>query len=90
MIEQATVAKPDTCKGCGTSVIAFRIHAGFHVQLEDHDLPISADVTAEDVRHRLWQDLGPRLGWAPQFSATRTWRPLRIQHECAAQQQHKK
>ncbi|MDP9144412.1 MAG: hypothetical protein M3N43_06910 [Actinomycetota bacterium] len=85
LLEQATAAEPGTCP-CGTPVLEFDIHAGFHVRLEDHDLPITVDITAADVRHRLWQHLGPRLGWAPQFSATRSWRPLRIQHECAAQE----
>lgn len=83
MIEQSTAAKPGHCRDCGQPVVAFRIKEGFLIQLEDHDLPVTVDIADPAIHGRLWQHLGPTLGWAAQFAATRTWRPLRAQHQCA-------
>lgn len=88
MIEQSTAAKAGTCPDCGTPTIKFRIKVGFIVHLEDHDIPINVDLNHPGVRHRVWNYLGPRLGWAPQYSPVRSWQPLRLQHECASHGEH--
>lgn len=89
MIEQATAAKTDTCPRCGAGTVSFRIKVGFLIHLDDHDLPMTVDPARPDVRHRLWQHLGPRLGWAPQFAPVRSWEPLRTQHECGGHENKK-
>lgn len=89
MIEQATKEKPGTCPDCNADVLTFTDTHGRPVRLDDHDLPMTVDTFHPSVRHRLWNYLGPRLGWAPQFSPARSWQPMRIEHRCDDLNTHK-
>jgi hypothetical protein len=44
--------------------------------------PPSVDIDLHAVRERLYEFLGPRIGWAPKFLPERGWRELRLLHEC--------
>jgi len=64
--------KPSTCRKCGDPVLTFH----------DHDLPITATLAALARDYRIWQYLGPRVGWVNKPLTERTWRPIRASHRC--------
>jgi hypothetical protein len=66
---------------CGTEVDTFTGWHGLKVQIDTEPVPITADLQA--IRHLLWEDRGPRVGWCKPFVPQRTWRELRTEHRCA-------
>ena len=83
-------SKPATCTRCGVPVLTFSVNTqSWPVQLEDHELSVTADLTALTSDGLVWRDLGPRIGWDPLIVAVRDWRPLRAAHRCASNQENK-
>lgn len=80
------------CRWCGAKVDEFfDEETGLRRHLEPDPLPITVDITAPEWRHRIWQDMGERLGWAPKFTpAGRNWRELRAEHSCPDMPKHRK
>lgn len=82
--------RDDTCPRCGDPVVAFNVDLFSQpMRLEPRDVPVTADLVALHREFRLWHHLGPRLGWSPKYTADRDWRPLRVTHRCADQQENK-
>lgn len=83
-MNQTGVPKPATCTRCGAPVLAFTVDTqNWPVQLEDHELPVTADLPTLASEGLVWRYLGPRIGWDPLIVADRDWRPLRALHRCA-------
>lgn len=85
-----TIPGRDThCPRCGTPVLAVRVsYCASPVLLDDHQLPITADLAALVPEALAWRYLGPRLGWDPLHVAARDWRPTRGMHQCPGQNNH--
>lgn len=70
--------------GCGATVLSFwDDEMGWVIQADLTPPAITADLADPDVRHRLWEYRGLYVGWVRLFQPERSWRPLRIQHDCA-------
>lgn len=81
-----TAGRPDTCPGCAQPVLAVRVdYLTRPVLLDEHDLPITADLAALVPEGKAWRYLGPHLGWDPLHVAARDWRPTRGTHQCPGQ-----
>lgn len=79
--------RPATCSDCGDTTIAVQVpHLSWAVHLEDHDLPVTADLRALVRVYDAWEYSGPYIGWIEKYSTRRTWRPLRARHRCPQQQ----
>jgi hypothetical protein len=77
----APVVKRRPCRfRCGRSVDVYT-EDGRVIQLDTE--PPAGTVDLVPVRDRLYEYLGPRIGWAPKFIPERGWRELRLLHECA-------
>lgn len=67
---------------CGVHVDALKTEHGLVVQLETGPPPIDRNLSG--MHDRVYEYRGPRVGWVPKFDpSNRTWRELRIVHECA-------
>jgi len=89
-LEQTSPAVDDTCPDCGADVLSFRteLRGDGAVLLEQHDVPITADLLAHHraggrLIDRCWTFHGDRAGWVPTFSRRRSWRRVRAEHVCA-------
>lgn len=75
-----------TCPDCGNATIAVQLpYLSTPIQLEDHDVPVTADLTGLVRALQVWEYAGPRVGWIEKYSDRRTWRPLRARHDCPQQ-----
>jgi len=76
----------DVCRfGCGHPVTIFTDDAtGQLVQLQPAAPPPTVDTTGPGYCHRLWEFRGVHLGWVACFRGERSWRPCRLEHDCAA------
>lgn len=73
------------CQHCHQPILAVGVpYLDWPVPLEDHELPITADLAA--LRRArpggVWEWAGPNIGWIDKLSDNRTWRPLRAYHNC--------
>jgi hypothetical protein len=84
-MNQVGAARTAACPKCAEPVLAFDVDVfSWSVLLEDHDLPITADLPGLTRQYRIWEDHGPRLGWTPKYTTDRNWRPIRATHLCPA------
>ncbi|HEX5523645.1 MAG TPA: hypothetical protein VFX53_09370 [Pedococcus sp.] len=74
--------------GCGEILTQFWSDdsiAGL-TQVSATNVPITTDLTDPDIRYRLWEYRGANLGWVQLWPGAdgpvRSWRPLRIEHDC--------
>lgn len=75
--------KASTCPTCHVQVFAIRVpYLSTPVLLDDHELPITANLDALVPEAKAWRFLGPRIGWEPLHVAARDWRPIRGTHQC--------
>jgi hypothetical protein len=79
------VVKRKPCRfKCGRHVDVFT-EDGRIIQLDTEPPAVTADLST--VRLRLYEFRGPHVGWVPKFLPERSWRELRLLHECSAEQQ---
>lgn len=84
-MNQIGKATTSVCADCGETVLGFTVDVfSWVVYLEDHDLPVNADLKALTRQYRIWENRGPVIGWVPKYQPVRTWRALRATHLCAA------
>jgi hypothetical protein len=89
-INRSSTGIPTSCQwGCGAQVLAFRSDDDIgphHTQVDTTNVVITADLTHPDIRDRLWEYHGPRIGWvhlhAGEGGVARSHWPLRIEHDC--------
>lgn len=82
--QRAPVVTRKPCPRCGADIDRFRNpETGLDVHLDTSPVPIDKDLTNPNVRRRLWEHRGTYVGWCKKFSPQRTWRELRLQHQCA-------
>ena len=75
-----------TCSTCGEPTLSVQLpYLSTPIQLNDHDLPITADLAALVTDFQVWEYAGPRVGWIEKYTDQRTWRPLRARHHCPPQ-----
>lgn len=80
--ERAPTVRRKPCRyGCGTEVDTFRDEIGLVRQLDTEPPAITVDL--DEHLNRLWEHRGDYVGWCLKFSPRRTWRELRLEHECA-------
>lgn len=77
-----TELRRSRCRDCGAEVDTVTAEYGLDVHLNTTPPPITVDITAPEYRHRVWQYLGPRIGWRHMAFPARTWREIRTTHRC--------
>lgn len=78
----ATVTRKP-CRRCGATVDAFRDELGANRQLDIGHIPARLDITGPDYRDRLWElSEYKTVGWRWKPFPVRTWRTLRLEHQC--------
>ncbi len=71
-----------TCRKCGEPVLTFNDGMFGDIHLEGNNIPINADLAQLASDYRIWQYLGPNVGWVNKPLRDRTWRPIRASHRC--------
>lgn len=87
---KAPAISREACPRCGEEVDAFRDPWGVRMRLQVTTLPITDDLTDPQVRHRTYEWRGPYVGWCPKNTPVRTWRELRLTHQCRGAQEKEK
>lgn len=73
-----------TCRdGCGHGVVVFVDEIGLLRQLENVDVQPGTDLSTSDNHRRVWQHLGPRLGWSRCHFPVDNNKHKRLEHQCA-------
>lgn len=81
---KAPVVTRKRCRyGCGVDVDAFLdSEIGLVRQIDTEPIPIDWDIQHPAFRHRLWEYGGDVIGWYQLWKGRRTWRELRLTHQC--------
>lgn len=87
-VERAPKTKFTACQLCKTQVESFDTSYGRPVRLDVTPVSVTVDIEHPDVRERLWEYRGPRVGWCHLFVPRRTWREIRTEHRCDQQREH--
>lgn len=84
MSAQAGPCKRIPCKwGCGDQVDTFVDDYGLRNYLNVHQPSAQLDLTRPEYRYKVWEYRGHRIGWCLQnLTPRRTWREIRLKHEC--------